>query len=69
MGFSGILIALALSHGIAIPLALAGVLVMATLLGLFNRLLIDTAALPPFIVTLGMLGILRGFTQIFSNTN
>jgi ribose transport system permease protein len=67
LGFSGILIALALSHGIAIPLALAGVLVIATLLGLFNGLLIDTAALPPFIVTLGMLGILRGFTQIFGN--
>jgi ribose transport system permease protein len=67
LGFSGILMALALSHGIAIPLALAGVLVIATLLGTFNGLLIDTAALPPFIVTLGMLGILRGFTQIFGN--
>ena len=67
LGFSGILIALALSHGIAIPLALVGVLIVATVLGLFNGLLIDTAALPPFIVTLGMLGILRGFTQIFGN--
>jgi ribose transport system permease protein len=67
LGFSGILMALALSHGIAIPLALGAVLVIATLLGLFNGLLIDTAALPPFIVTLGMLGILRGFTQIFGN--
>ena len=67
LGFSGILIALALNHGIAIPLALVGVLLIATLLGLFNGLLIDTAALPPFIVTLGMLGILRGFTQIFGN--
>jgi len=67
LGFSGILMALALSHGIAIPLALLAVLVIATLLGLFNGLLIDTAALPPFIVTLGMLGILRGFTQIFGN--
>jgi ribose transport system permease protein len=67
LGFSGILMALALSHGIAIPLALIGVLVIATLLGTFNGLLIDTAALPPFIVTLGMLGILRGFTQIFGN--
>jgi ribose transport system permease protein len=67
LGFSGILMALALGHGIAIPLALIGVLAIATALGLFNGVLIDTAALPPFIVTLGMLGILRGFTQIFGN--
>jgi ribose transport system permease protein len=62
LGFSGILVALALGHGIPIALALVAVLIIATLLGLFN-----TAALPPFIVTLGMLGILRGFTQIFGN--
>ncbi len=67
LGFGGILAALALGHGIAVPLVLAGVLIVAALLGLFNGLLIDTAALPPFIVTLGMLGILRGFTQIFGN--
>ncbi len=67
LGFSGILMALALGHGIAIPLALVTVIAIATLLGLFNGVLIDTAALPPFIVTLGMLGILRGFTQIFGN--
>ncbi len=67
LGFSGILMALAIGHGFPIPLALVGVLVIATLLGLFNGVLIDTAALPPFIVTLGMLGILRGFTQIFGN--
>jgi ribose transport system permease protein len=67
LGFCGILMALALSHGIAIPVALVAVLAIAALLGFFNGVLIDTAALPPFIVTLGMLGILRGFTQIFGN--
>jgi ribose transport system permease protein len=67
LGFSGILVALAIGHGIAIPLAIVGVLLIAAILGLFNGVLIDTAALPPFIVTLGMLGILRGFTQIFGN--
>lgn len=67
LGFSGILMALALGHGLPISLALLGVLAIATLLGVFNGVLIDTADLPPFIVTLGMLGILRGFTQIFGN--
>src|SRR5205807_3019399 len=32
--------------------------------GAFNGVLIDTQKLPPFIVTLGMLGILRGITNI-----
>ncbi|PZR97449.1 MAG: ribose ABC transporter permease, partial [Chloroflexi bacterium] len=32
--------------------------------GLFNGALIDTQKLPPFIVTLGMLGILRGVTEM-----
>jgi ribose transport system permease protein len=45
---------------ILVPLALgAGI-------GLFNGTLIDTQKLPPFIVTLGMLGILRGITNIMA---
>lgn len=67
LGFSGILMALAIGHGIALPVAIVGVLAIAAALGMFSGVLIDTAALPPFIVTLGMLGILRGFTQIFGN--
>jgi len=67
LGFSGILMALAIGHSIPIFIAIIAVLIIATLIGLFNGILIDTAALPPFIVTLGMLGILRGFTQIFGN--
>jgi ribose transport system permease protein len=43
---------------ILVPLALGAAI------GLFNGTLIDTQKLPPFIVTLGMLGILRGITNI-----
>jgi ribose transport system permease protein len=67
LGFAGILVALGLAHGLPVPLAIAAVLAIAIAIGLVNGALIHSAALPPFIVTLGMLGILRGLTQIFGN--
>ncbi len=67
LGFAGILTALSLAHGVPLPFAVAGVLVISVAIGLLNGGLIKAAALPPFIVTLGMLGILRGLTQIFGN--
>jgi len=67
LGFGGILVALSLAHALPIWLAVVGVVVIAIAVGLLNGTLISTAALPPFIVTLGMLGILRGLTQIFGN--
>jgi ribose transport system permease protein len=67
LGFAGILVALGLAHGIPIPIAIAAVLAIAVSIGIVNGALIHSAALPPFIVTLGMLGILRGLTQIFGN--
>jgi ribose transport system permease protein len=67
LGFAGILTALGLGHNIPVALVIVGVLVIAAAIGLINGGLIHSAALPPFIVTLGMLGILRGLTQIFGN--
>jgi len=67
LGLSGIVVALALAHHWPVPLAILAVLTMAGAIGLFNGVLIETAALPPFIVTLGMLGVLRGLTQILGN--
>jgi ribose transport system permease protein len=67
LGFAGILVALGLGHGFPVALVLIAVLCIAAGIGLVNGSLIQSAALPPFIVTLGMLGILRGLTQIFGN--
>ncbi len=67
LGFGGIIVALGLAHGMPIWAAVLAVLVIAVGVGLVNGSLINAAALPPFIVTLGMLGILRGLTQIFGN--
>jgi ribose transport system permease protein len=67
LGLAGITIALALAHGMALPFAAISVCALGALIGLVNGELISAAALPPFIVTLGMLGILRGLTQIFGN--
>jgi ribose transport system permease protein len=67
LGFGGIIVALGLAHGWPIPGAVVLVLAVAAFVGLINGALINAAALPPFIVTLGMLGILRGLTQIFGS--
>ncbi len=67
LGFGGILVALSLAHGLPIAGAIAIVLAVGTVVGVVNGGLINAAALPPFIVTLGMLGILRGLTQISGN--
>lgn len=67
LGFGGIIIALGLAHNLPTGLAVVIVLAISVVIGLVNGALISSAALPPFIVTLGMLGILRGLTQIFGN--
>src|ERR1700733_11392532 len=44
-----------------------GCLTMGALTGAFNGFLITRGAIPPFIVTLGMLGVARGFALVLSN--
>jgi ribose/xylose/arabinose/galactoside ABC-type transport system permease subunit len=39
------------------------------IIGLFNGVLVGVARIPPFIVTLGMLGILRGISYLIGNGN
>src|SRR6516162_500940 len=67
LGFGGIIIALALARNVPAPLAVLVVLGASLAVGYANGTLIKAAGLPPFIVTLGMLGILRGLTQIMGN--
>jgi len=67
LGVSGVVAALELLNGWPLIVAIITPLILATAIGLFNGLLIDTQRLPPFIVTLGMLGVLRGVTQLLGS--
>jgi len=64
LGLTAVVCALELAHGWTLMLALITPLLLGAAIGMFNGVLIDTQKLPPFIVTLGMLGILRGITEM-----
>jgi simple sugar transport system permease protein/ribose transport system permease protein len=58
---------LARDYGVDLWLALLIVMGVAALIGLFNGLLVTYARIPSFIVTLGMLYIVRGATLMLSS--
>lgn len=66
LGITAFVCAAEIGQGKPVPLAIAMALALGAGIGLFNGILIDTQKLPPFIVTLGMLGILRGITDIMA---
>jgi ribose transport system permease protein len=51
------------------PIAVAGGVAAATLLGAINGLLVSRTRIPAFIVTLGMLGVARGLALLISDAN
>jgi ribose transport system permease protein len=69
LGLAGCVTAEFLYHGVPIPIAILGGLALAVVAGLINGGLVAYAGLPPFIVTLGMLGIARGVVLVFTNAN
>ncbi len=69
LGLAGAVTAQLLVAGVPIaPSILLGV-VVGGLLGLANGLLVTRFKLPPFIATLGMLGIARGIVLVITNAN
>ncbi|HEX6506055.1 MAG TPA: ABC transporter permease [Chloroflexota bacterium] len=66
LGLTALVSAIMLEHGWPLGLAILVPLVLGAGIGLFNGTLIDTQKLPPFIVTLGMLTVLRGITNIMA---
>jgi ribose transport system permease protein len=67
LGLAGLGGAMALEAGYPVAVGvLAGVLI-GTACGFLNGLLITRLAIPPFVVTLGTLGVYRGMALIFSN--
>ena len=67
LGLAGCVTAELLVHGVPIPLAILGGLLTGAVCGIANGLLVAYAMLPPFIVTLGMLGIARGVVLVFTD--
>ncbi|BDP42387.1 ABC transporter permease [Deinococcus aetherius] len=59
---------LAVNSGLNPYLAIGLGLLATTFVGWINGLLITRLRLPPFIVTLGMFGIVFGFTQVYSRS-
>jgi ribose transport system permease protein len=66
LAMSGYLGARLMEAGAPIPVAILGGVAVGTICGLINGLLITRLKINPFIVTLGMLGVLRGTTLTIS---
>ncbi|MGH2344308.1 MAG: ABC transporter permease, partial [Chloroflexota bacterium] len=56
IGLTGVLCGEAFLNGWSTPVVIFSVLLFALVIGLINGLLVDLGQIPPFIVTLGMLG-------------
>lgn len=60
LGLCGVLAGNMFLSGWSVPLVVTLILLFGVAVGLVNGALVDIGKIPPFIVTLGMLGILRG---------
>jgi len=60
LGLAGVVLAMLLVNGSALPLALAAALGVGLLFGAANGLLVVILGMPPFVATLGTLGIAQG---------
>jgi ribose transport system permease protein len=69
LGLTGCVSAELLTRGWNIPLAILVGLLVGVALGVFNGSLVAYAKLPPFIVTLGMLGIARGVVLVLTDAS
>lgn len=67
VAFSGVMAGICVERGLPITIAIFFGLVMGTLVGILNGVLISKAKLPPFIATLGMMMLLRGLTLAITN--
>ena len=66
LGLSGGVTALLLTGGTSIPVAILAGLGVGLAVGLINGVLVTRLKLPPFIATLGMLGVARGLVLLLT---
>jgi len=67
MAIAGIVTSLALVSGVSIPIAVCAGLAVGAFSGLVNGLMIVLGDLPPFVVTLGSMSIVRGIALVITN--
>jgi ribose transport system permease protein len=67
VGFSGVVVAMALKADLPISLSILLTLVVGAAIGLFNAFGVIKLGLPPFIMTLAMLTALRGVGLLMTN--
>ena len=67
MALTGVITAKMMVAGTPWPLAILLGVLAGALIGLFNGALITVTKLPPFIITLGTMAILRGMTYVLSD--
>lgn len=67
MALAGLVCAMTLQQGLPLPVAILLGLFSGTLVGLLNGVLVSSFRLPPFIVTLGSMGVARGITLALTN--
>lgn len=67
MALSGLTTAMLLTSGVGVVLSVSGGFITGGLCGLFNGGLVSKAKLPPFIATLGVMSIARGFCYGLTN--
>jgi len=67
MALSGIITGMLLVRGVAVVVSVIAGLVMGAFIGYINGTLISRSNLPPFIATLGMMSIARGFCYGLTN--
>lgn len=60
LGLAGVVLAMVLVRGSALPIALLAALATGQVFGLVNGLLVVFLGIPPFVATLGMMGVARG---------
>src|SRR5665213_121898 len=64
LSLAGVVLAWRLMHGHALSIALAGAIGVGLAFGIANGLLVVTFGLPPFVATLGTLGIAQGLALV-----
>ncbi|QWF79740.1 ABC transporter permease [Amycolatopsis sp. CA-230715] len=69
VGLTGASAAQLLVAGLPIPIAVLCAVLVGGAIGVINGVLVAYAKLPPFIVTLGMMGAARGLVLVITNAN
>lgn len=67
VGFSGIFVAILMTNGVNMFLAIIMSIIASTMIGILNGILIYNGKVPPFIATMGTMAMTRGAIMLLSN--